>query len=116
MQGQTKVNEAGQTLQPLFPTEKLNLPGFFPVEKKTETRTVPTIYVSKEVALSLNRACKIVKHIAALEFTSLDSDEERPINISVFGGVPVILWRDPGENAIKILPRADTKKAKKKPV
>ena len=116
MQGQTEVIEGGRNLQPLFTEEKLNLPGFFPVEKKTEKAMVPFIYVSKEVAASLNRAGKIVKHIAATEFTTLAPDEERPLHITVFGGVPIILWRDPGENAIKVLPRINTKGAKRKPV
>jgi len=115
MQGQPEVIKKGQTLQPLYQAERLNLPDFFPVEKKTD-KTVPIIYVAKKVALSLNRANKIVKHIAATEFTSLAPDEERPMNIPVFGGVPIILWRDKNEKTIKVLPWINTKKAKKKPV
>lgn len=116
MQGQTKVLEEGRTLRPLFSSEKLDLPGFYPVEKKTEKIMVPIIYVSREVAPSSRRAHKLVKHIAATELRTLDPDEERFLNVCVFGGVPIILWRDPSDNAIKILPRIKTKGAKKKPV
>ncbi|MCX6746245.1 MAG: hypothetical protein NTX00_04510 [Candidatus Parcubacteria bacterium] len=101
---------------PLPHYEEKKIPGFFFVKKRAKETIVPPVHVSQEVVDTHLGAKRLVGNIKAWDISHLDPGEETEMVLQGFGHLPIVLWHDPVEAAIKVITSSRIKKRKNKTV